>query len=295
MPSITLAGRRAVALSIISAIALGGCVSRSEFDAVQAQNQQLRQEVGRLQGAIRYTVNSDLLFASGGWQMSAEGKDTIAKIASQLVSGQRNRLVVNGYTDNAPIGASLRRQGITSNEQLSQKRADEVMSFLISQGVKPDMVTAVGHGAENPVAPNDTAQGRARNRRVEIALADEVNLDPVGQINFTGGAVAAGIGFSWGSGTLNFRGKTYNVRVEGFNVGDVGVARTDATGGVYNLTDISQFSGTYVAVDVGVAIAAGGSLITMRNPHGVVIQIRSTQSGLRLTLGGQGVTMTIRQ
>jgi chemotaxis protein MotB len=77
---------------------------------------------------------------------------------------------VSGYTDNATIGPELRRQGVASNEELSQKRADAVMQFLISQGVNPSLVSAHGYGEADPVASNDTASGRAQNRRVELSL-----------------------------------------------------------------------------------------------------------------------------
>jgi len=82
---------------------------------------------------------------------------------------------VNGYTDNVPIGPVLRRQGITTNLILSQKRADNVANFLVSQGVNPTLITAQGFGDANPVAPNDTAEGRAQNRRVELTLAGSGN------------------------------------------------------------------------------------------------------------------------
>ncbi|PPQ27864.1 OmpA family protein [Rhodopila globiformis] len=177
--------RSLAAGSLAAAFVLAGCVSRSDYDALQAQNQQLQsqvtqqqqqiatqqQQISRLQGAIKYTVNSDLLFPSGGYHMSAAGKRIIAKLAQRLASTQENKLVVNGYTDNAPIGPRLKQEGITSNEELSQKRAEDVMQFLISQGVKPDMVSAKGWGEASPVASNDTAAGRAKNRRVEITLA----------------------------------------------------------------------------------------------------------------------------
>ena len=170
---------------LLCAAALAGCVSKSDYDALQQQNQQLQaqvatqqqqiaaqqQQISRLQGAIKYTVNSDLLFPPGGWQMSDAGKQIIARLAKQLAPTQQNKLVVNGYTDNAPIGPGLEKQGITSNEILSQKRAENVMQFLISQGVKPDMISAKGYGDSEPIAPNNTAAGRAKNRRVEIALA----------------------------------------------------------------------------------------------------------------------------
>ena len=125
-----------------------------------------------MQGAIKYTVNSDLLFPSGNYKMSAQGQQLIGRLASQLAPFQQNKLVVNGYTDNAPIGAQLRRQGIDSNQVLSEKRADSVMQYLISQGVKEDMISAKGYGEQDPVASNDTAQGRAQNRRVELTLAN---------------------------------------------------------------------------------------------------------------------------
>ena len=68
------------------------------------------------------------------------------------------------------ITSGLKREGITTNEELSQKRADTVMQYLISQGVRPELVSAHGYGEADPVASNDTAQGRAQNRRVELSL-----------------------------------------------------------------------------------------------------------------------------
>ena len=179
---------------LISAVTLAGCVvPRSDYEDLQTQNQQLQGQVQqlqtqnqqlkqqasaqsaqicRLQGAIKYTVNSDLLFPSGSYKMSAQGQQLIGRLASQLAPMQQNKLVVNGYTDNAPIGAQLRRQGIDSNQVLSEKRADSVMQYLISQGVKEDMISAKGYGEQDPVASNDTAQSRAQNRRVELTLAN---------------------------------------------------------------------------------------------------------------------------
>ena len=78
---------------------------------------------------------------------------------------------MNGYTDNVQIGPGLMRQGITSNLELSQKRADNVMQYMIAQGVNPSMVSAQGFGEKDPVALNDTPEGRAQNRRVELTLA----------------------------------------------------------------------------------------------------------------------------
>jgi chemotaxis protein MotB len=144
---------------------------QQEIVANQRQMADDKVQINRLIGAIKYTVNSDLLFPSGSWQMSPAGQQIIAKMASQLAAGQRLKLVVNGFTDNAPIGAELRRQGISTNQELSQKRAENVMEFLVSQGVRRELVIAQGFGEDDPIAPNDTPQGRANNRRVEITVA----------------------------------------------------------------------------------------------------------------------------
>jgi chemotaxis protein MotB len=92
-----------------------------------------------------------------------------------LAPKQQTKIQVNGYTDNVPIGPELMRQGITSNQVLSQKRADNVMQFMIAQGVNPSMVSAQGFGDADPVASNDTPEGRAKNRRVELTLAGSGN------------------------------------------------------------------------------------------------------------------------
>ena len=177
----------ALMFPLMAPFLLSGCtwLWSSQYDALKDQNQQLQQQVttqsaeiaadktqiSRLQGAIKYTVNSDQLFAPGSWQMSAQGKQIIAKMASQLAPSQQNKLLVKGYTDNAPIGPALQQQGVTSNLILSQKRADTVMQYLISQGLTADLVSAQGFGDGDPVASNGTAQGRAKNRRVELTLA----------------------------------------------------------------------------------------------------------------------------
>jgi len=152
-------------------------LNTSEIAAKQRQIDESRRQIAdaqvqmqRLAGAIRYTVNSDLLFPPGGWDLSPDGQQIIAKMATQLAE-QRLKLVVNGFTDNAPLVGELRRKGIASNQELSQKRAESVLEFMISQGVSRDLVTAQGFGEDGAIAPNDSPQGRAVNRRIEITVA----------------------------------------------------------------------------------------------------------------------------
>lgn len=170
------------AMILTASLVLSGCVSQQKYDALQQKYDQLNQtmsselnskqmHIERLQNAIRVTVNDDLLFPSGDWQMPASAQQTIGKMIPILAPMQQTKIIVNGYTDNVPIGAGLRRQGVTSNLILSQKRADNVMNFMISRGVNPALVSAQGFGDADPVASNDTADGQAQNRRVELTLA----------------------------------------------------------------------------------------------------------------------------
>jgi chemotaxis protein MotB len=128
--------------------------------------------ITRLQDAIKVTVNGELLFPSGGWQMPVQAQQTIAKMAAILAPQQTTKINVNGYTDNTPIGPGLMREGVTSNLILSQRRADNVMQYMISQGVNPNLVSAQGFGDADPVASNATPEGKAQNRRVELTLAN---------------------------------------------------------------------------------------------------------------------------
>ena len=176
-------------MSASLALLMAGCVTQSKYDESQQQNAELQQQytdlqkamgseidakemhITRMQDAIKLSVNSQLLFPSGGWEMSDEAKTTIAKIAQVMAPHQKSKINVNGYTDTTPIGPGLAAKGVTSNLILSQKRADDVMQYMISQGVKPDMVSAHGLGEADPVASNDTADGKAQNRRVELTIA----------------------------------------------------------------------------------------------------------------------------
>ena len=170
-------------------LALPGCVSKQKYEASQQKNAELEQEyqqlnqqmsaelgnksmqISRLRNAIKLSINSQLLFPSGRWDMSESAKQSIAKVAAILAPHQTTKIVVNGYTDTTPIGPGLMKEGVTSNLILSQKRADTVMQYIISQGVKPSMISAQGFGEASPVASNDTPEGRAQNRRVELTLA----------------------------------------------------------------------------------------------------------------------------
>src|SRR5215472_3856742 len=161
---------------------LAACVPPQQYDALENDYNRLSQQLSgeiaqqqvhitRLQGAIKVAVNSELLFPSGGWQMPPAAAQTIARMAPILAPFQQTTIIVSGYTDNVPIGPELQQQGVESNQQLSLKRAQTVANFLVSQGVNPNLVSARGLGDADSIASNDTPQGRAQNRRVELTLA----------------------------------------------------------------------------------------------------------------------------
>jgi chemotaxis protein MotB len=155
----------------LGVLILSACVSQQQYDAAVAENQQLKGQLAALQAEQKYVEAADLLFPSGGFQLTPAGQAELANnIVPKLRNLQNAKIVVYGYTDNTPIGPELQRQGIPDNLVLSTRRATTVANFLISQGVNPNIVSVKGVGDTRPVAPNDTPQGRAQNRRIEITV-----------------------------------------------------------------------------------------------------------------------------
>ena len=115
-----------------------------------------------------------------------------------------------------------------------------------------------------------------------------------GTVKLTSKAVAIGVGVSWGDGTLTVGGKTYPFSVDGLSVADLGVADVTTSGEVFNLKNVADFSGTYVAGEAGIAIAGGPTDSIMKNQNGVVLRLHGTQKGARLTLAAGGVTLKLK-
>jgi hypothetical protein len=99
---------------------------------------------------------------------------------------------------------------------------------------------------------------------------------------------------SWGSGTLIYRGKTHLFKLSGVSIVDVGAAHLTAAGDVYHLAHLSDFNGNYTTVAAGATIAGGGSLAVLRNEHGVVIKLHSTNAGLRFNLSAEGIDIRLK-
>ena len=118
--------------------------------------------------------------------------------------------------------------------------------------------------------------------------------EPNATVDLTAGSFAAGIGFVWGHGDLIYKGSKHRFKLSGVSIVDVGASKITASGVVYNLTTLSDFSGNYTAVSAGLTIAGGGSAVVLRNEHGVVIKLLSTAEGLRFNLSADGVAINLR-
>ena len=117
---------------------------------------------------------------------------------------------------------------------------------------------------------------------------------PVGTVSIDMTSVAAGIGFSSGSGVLRYKGKSYVFKIDGLSVGNVGIASISAVGNVYNLSNVSQFAGNYAAAGAGIALAGGAAGLTMQNQRGVIINLNAVQQGVQLNIGPQGFKITMK-
>ena len=107
-------------------------------------------------------------FASGQYALTPADQQTLQGIAQKLAGMQQITVTATGYTDNVPIGPELARTGVTTNEILSQRRAESVKQYLISKGVPAGEIQTQGRGAADPVASNGSEDGRAQNRRVTV-------------------------------------------------------------------------------------------------------------------------------
>ncbi|HEY1658956.1 MAG TPA: OmpA family protein [Candidatus Sulfotelmatobacter sp.] len=114
----------------------------------------------------------DVLFAFNKYELKPEARERLAKISGIVLAYPDLKLEIDGYTDS--VGSD------EYNEQLSDKRAESVRDFLVSNGVNMNNVVARGMGKADPVADNSTAQGRQLNRRVELIVSGDVIGQPIG-------------------------------------------------------------------------------------------------------------------
>jgi len=114
-----------------------------------------------------------------------------------------------------------------------------------------------------------------------------------GTVKIESKSVALGIGVEWGHGTLTmYDGSTHKFKIKGLSVLDLGISKVDASGEVFKLVQAKDLNGTFIAGEAGAALIGGGSVIAMKNGNGVVMQLKSTQKGVKLTLAGEGLKVS---
>jgi hypothetical protein len=116
---------------------------------------------------------------------------------------------------------------------------------------------------------------------------------PAAKVSFETTSIAAGIGFSWGNGKLRFNGKDYGFSIDGVTFVDFGVSKASAAGAVYNLAELAEFEGHYVAAEASVALGGGVGEMSLRNSNGVVMHLSSVSQGARLQLGSSGMSIKL--
>ena len=122
-----------------------------------------------MENRVKVTFVSDVFFDEGSDIIKPGGKKALDNILKTLMAVKGKLIRVEGYTDDVPIAPNYQSK-FPSNWELSTARADAVVRYLIEKGIKPEMLKSAGYGKFNPVASNATAEGRAKNRRIEVEL-----------------------------------------------------------------------------------------------------------------------------
>jgi chemotaxis protein MotB len=163
------------------AISLDNDVLTQEFQIAQLRREQkeLADEVARwaLRGAIQMQLLSDglhlilpqdVLFASGTATLSPQGEEMIVDLVKEIAP-QPYQIAVLGFSDDIPVGEHLVER-YPSNWELSGARATSVVRIMEREGLPPAQLMGIAKGETEPVAPNDTPEGRAENRRIDIRI-----------------------------------------------------------------------------------------------------------------------------
>ncbi|MBK8574650.1 MAG: flagellar motor protein MotB [Elusimicrobia bacterium] len=136
-------------------------------------------QVKKYKDMLTVDVAEKIFFDSGKAQLKKDGEAVLLKVGEALAKFNDKTIRVVGHTDNVPVSA---KTGFASNWELSVMRATTVVRFLQEKGkLPPERMIAAGQGEYMPVAPNDTPEGRQKNRRIEIMLLDKAMTDVIVQ------------------------------------------------------------------------------------------------------------------
>jgi len=127
-------------------------------------------QIKEMKDRLTMTMVDKIIFPSGSAEISKEGKKVLDKVVSIIKDIKDKRIQVEGHTDNVKIVSVLKKR-FPTNWELSTARATEVVRYLQETGgVDPQLLSATGYAEYMPVAPNDTDEGKHKNRRIEIVL-----------------------------------------------------------------------------------------------------------------------------
>ncbi|QNK76602.1 MULTISPECIES: flagellar motor protein MotB [Winogradskyella] len=124
-------------------------------------------------GKVYISMENKLLFESGSWYVGAQGKQAVKQLGSVLAENPEISVLIEGHTDNVPYKGNAQLSG---NWDLSAKRATAIVNILReNDAINPENLTAAGRGEYAPVATNDTSEGKAKNRRIEVILTPKLD------------------------------------------------------------------------------------------------------------------------
>ena len=133
--------------------------------------------VERKNGKVYVSMENKLLFGSGSWSVGDQGRSAVVNLAGVLKKNPDINVLIEGHTDNVPYGG---KGAVSDNWDLSTKRASAIVRILVRNNVDPKQITAAGRSKFLPVASNSSVSGKAKNRRIEIILAP--NLDAINDL-----------------------------------------------------------------------------------------------------------------
>ena len=124
-------------------------------------------------GKVYVSMENKLLFNSGSWAVGVEGQKAVTQLGTVLGENPEINVLIEGHTDNVPYSGNVTLKG---NWDLSAKRATAIVEILRQNpSIKPNNLTAAGRGEYAPVASNETAEGKAKNRRIEVILTPKLD------------------------------------------------------------------------------------------------------------------------
>ncbi len=139
------------------------------LEKMKAEVEQGQVTITELKGKLTVNMVESILFDSGKADVKSGGLKVLEKVIDVLKDVKDKSIRIEGHTDNVKIGGVLAKKYPT-NWELSAARAVNVARYLQQQGIDPALLSACGFGEYKPIAPNDTPEGRAKNRRIEIVL-----------------------------------------------------------------------------------------------------------------------------